>query len=283
MHRSNFAKSAENVTVRLLLCVVLKNGNTLSNTARTGFPAVEIRRIHHSYLKLLFRTVFYFSINCIEGQWNFLGKFHLSLILNSGTVISVYTYNNSSYHSVWTSIMSISTGKGWPTSPGEKGKNVPLPKKGRRVESSLCLWLVWAVIWFSAKESACQSSEMMSNLKLIVNCIWLIGKVVSWSWGNQHWAYRALSPANRSCSCSKFNKMADLSVHKRAQAWQSNPMQTLHWSIIGCFVSPVTCSWPVSMHSEPLQMTACALYTAIWFYWTVITVPSFCVELLCTY
>lgn len=140
-----------------------------------------------------------------------------------------------------------------------------------------------AIIWFSVKESPCQSSEMMSNLKLIVNCIWLIGKVVSWSWGNQHWACRALSPANRSCSCSKFNKMADLSVRKRAQTWQSSPMLTLHWSIIGCFVSPVTCSWPVSIHSEPLQKTACALYTAIWFYWTIITVPSFCVKLLCTY
>lgn len=164
-----------------------------------------------------------------------------------------------------------------------KGKMCRCLKKGRRVESSLCCWFVWAIIWFYVKESACQPSEMMSNLKMIVNCLWLISKVVSWSWGNQHWACRALSPANRSCSCSKFNKMADLSVHKRAQTWQSNPMQTLHWSTIGCFVSPVTCSWPGSIHSEPLQMTACALYTAIWFYWTIITVPSFCVKLLCTY
>lgn len=121
----------------------------------------------------------------------------------------------------------------------------------------------------------------MTILKLIVDCIWLIGKVISW--GNQHWACRTSSSTIRSGSCSKFNKMADLSVYKRAQTWQSNPMQTLHLNITGCFVSPVTCSWLVSIHSEPLQMPVCALYTAFFFYWAFTAVPRFCVKLLCAY
>lgn len=43
---------------------------------------------------------------------------------------------------------------------------------------------------------------------MIVNCISLIGKVISRSWRNQHWACRAPSTI-RLCSHSKFNKMAD--------------------------------------------------------------------------
>ena len=47
----------------------------------------------------------------------------------------------------------------------EKEKYIPLLNRGIRLETSLCFWLVWAIICCSVKESACQSEEKMSNLK----------------------------------------------------------------------------------------------------------------------
>lgn len=145
MQTSSFAKTTENVTIRSLLCEALGKWKysiqCCQNRASSYGNQKDMPPLPQA------AAVCYFSINCIERQWNIFRKVpFITLILNADIEVSVYTYNNSSYYSVWTSTLSFSTGKGWPTSPRQKEKNVLLLEKGRRVETSCCL--VWAIICF---------------------------------------------------------------------------------------------------------------------------------------